>query len=102
MKQLSKQEAISSFVAQQEMQLDQMDEMIKNQGRLQRMMQSGASEEQQKEAMLMIVMEQCRSSDKCFFKTGVDEDALNEAMEKHKLQDDPEFKQTVQKYVQKI
>ena len=50
------------------------------------MMMSGtASDEEQKEAMFIVVLEQCRSADKAFFETGVDEDTLAAAMQKHNL-----------------
>jgi hypothetical protein len=63
-----------------------MEDMVKNQHQLQKMMMSGnATEEQQKEAMFIVVLEQCRSVDKAFFKTGIDEEAITAAMEKHKL-----------------
>ena len=52
--------------------------------------------------MFIVVLEQCRSSDKAFFETGIDEDSLTAAMEKHKLQNDPEFKKILQEYMQKI
>lgn len=86
MKQLTKEEALKAFIEQQEAQLAQMDDMVKNQNQLQRMMMNGnATEEQQKEAMFIIVLEQCRSVDKTFEKTGIDEETLQAAMEKHKL-----------------
>jgi hypothetical protein len=40
------------------------------------MMSGNATEEQQKEAMFLVVLEQCRSVDKTFFKTGIDEETL--------------------------
>jgi hypothetical protein len=66
------------------------------------MMTGNATEEQQKDAMFIIILEQCRSVDKTFAKTGIDEETLQAALEKHKLTDDPEFKKILGEYVQKI
>ena len=48
-------------------------------------MSGNATEEQQKDTMFIIILEQCRSVDKTFANTGIDEEILQAALEKHKL-----------------
>mmetsp|Transcript_40669 Transcript_40669/g.62020 ORF Transcript_40669/g.62020 Transcript_40669/m.62020 type:complete len:111 (+) Transcript_40669:581-913(+) len=91
-KPITRQEAFDAFVVQQETQLAQMDKVMKNQAALE-MMQSQGNEEQQQELMILMLVEQCRSIDIMWMKTGIDQADLEEAISEHKLHDDPEFRQ---------
>jgi len=50
----------------------------------------------------MMLVEQCRSSDKMWLELGIDQEEMEEAIMRHKLNEDPQFRKTMQEYITKI
>ena len=51
-----------------------------------------ASESEQKEAMIEILMEQCKSVDKLYLESGIEEEQIQEGLVEHCLENDVDFK----------
>lgn len=81
--------------------MKQMDSMMERQKEMQAMMQRGGGDpmEKQKEMMFIIMVEQCKSTDKMWKQTGVDQEELENAIQKLNLQADPEFKKVMNEYM---
>uniref|UniRef100_A0A7S3IUS4 Uncharacterized protein n=1 Tax=Strombidium inclinatum TaxID=197538 RepID=A0A7S3IUS4_9SPIT len=100
-KQFSRSELIEAFKMSQELQMSQMDEMLKNPDAL-RDAQNGDNEEAQKKMMHKLLLQQCKSTDTMFQKTNIELEELDDEIKNQKLQDDPEFRQIMQEYVGKM
>jgi len=52
--------------------------------------------------MAVILIEQCRSIDIMWMKTGIDQAELEDAIIEHKLPEDPEFRKKMESYINEI
>lgn len=97
---LTKQKTIETFKVQQEIQMESMDEMMKEG------MAAGGMNPQSQEGQMIMMMKmmvkQARASDALFAKTGVEEDELNNSIQTLDLQKDPMFVMMVQENMQKV
>ena len=71
--------------------MESMDEMMKDGN-----MQEPGSQEDQMKMMMKMMVQQARSQDKFFERTGHEEESLNHHITKHNLQQDPVFMKMVQ------
>ena len=98
MKVLSKDKVIETFRAQQDIQMESMDEMLKDG-------MGGAGDNSQEGQMMMMMkmmVQQSKASDKLWDKTGVEEDQLNFSIMELKLQEDPDFMKMVNENMAKV
>jgi len=93
---LSREEVMATFKAQQEIQMESMEAMMKDG------MANPQSQEGQMMMMMKMMVQQCKAQDKLFEKTGVEEEQLNSSIQRLNLQSDAEFMQMVHENMQKV
>lgn len=80
---LSKEKVFETFKAQQDIQMKQMEKMMKDPSMLN---MNQMTQEGQMKMMMMAMVEQCRAQDQLFEQTGVEEEQLLYSIEQLKLE----------------
>ena len=85
------------FQAQQKIQMDSMDEMMRSGA-----MNPPRNQMEEMQMMMKMMVQQCKSQDKLFIEQGVEEEHLNQSIQDKNLQQDPEFNAMLQANMKKV